>query len=215
MTDHSILFDDRAIRRLLAGMKTETRHPVKPQPATSGDYVSCRINDQEHWGLTSGVLRALAMLGCKYRFGERLWVKEDCYAAWKPSFPGSVPMAGQIEQSNNRTRQATAEHPIHVWYKLDHPRGNPFNKPWTIANFTPRWASRITLTVTDVRVKRLHDMSEADFKAEGAARDLFIDRWDSMHGKADDGIYAWASNPWVFATRFSVRIGNIDAEAKP
>lgn len=91
----------------------------------------------------------------------------------------------------------------------------------------PRWISRLTLTVTDVRVQRLQDISEADARAEGAKPDRggggmagiysrmgvdpyayargFRDLWNSLHGPD-----AWDANPWVVALTFTVRHGNID-----
>jgi hypothetical protein len=211
MTDHSILLSDPAIRQILAGRKTETRHPVKPQPKPlGGAWESLLYYDALHHTVPEDVVKErLARYACKYRIGDRLWVKEDCCAAWKPRFPGAWAMTGDVDQANGHMRRATKQNPIYVWHKLDQGL-NPFSKPWTIGTFMPRWASRITLTVTDVRVQRICDMSKRDFKAEGFARDPWIDQSDAMHGKADDGIYAWANNPWVFATRFSVRIGNID-----
>ncbi|WP_205666075.1 hypothetical protein [Aquabacter cavernae] len=98
----------------------------------------------------------------------------------------------------------------------------------------PRWASRLTLYVTEVRVERLQDISEADAWAEGCmrglrddvggffpaeepdpsgigqrgwdcARDWYADLWDSING-AD----AWDANPWVFAYSFVPYPENID-----
>jgi len=98
----------------------------------------------------------------------------------------------------------------------------------------PRWASRLTLTVTDVRVQRLQEISEADAWAEGCrqgemddhekpfpadepdpsgigergwdnARDWFGDIWNSLHGPD-----AWEANPWVAAISFDVHCLNID-----
>lgn len=91
----------------------------------------------------------------------------------------------------------------------------------------PRWASRLTLTVTDVRVQRLQDISTRDCIAEGIAADLrdavglsdlalrhaahdtyvagYRALWNSLHG-AD----AWAANPWVVALTFAVHRCNID-----
>lgn len=86
----------------------------------------------------------------------------------------------------------------------------------------PRWASRITLTVTDVRVQRLQDISCADAFAEGVARianSLSIDcdtpdprkdfrtLWDGINAKRGHG---WDSNPWVAAYTFTPKLGNID-----
>jgi len=92
----------------------------------------------------------------------------------------------------------------------------------------PRWASRLTLTVTDVRVQRLQDITEDDAQAEGlvqayegwatdtqgrcwgpTARDSFVQLFDSLHGT-----HAWGKNPWVVALTFDVHRGNID-EVQP
>ena len=83
--------------------------------------------------------------------------------------------------------------------------------------FMPRWASRITLHVTGVRVERLNDITEDDAKAEGAdlARDdgrldptyrlAFANLWMSLHGPE-----AWDANPWVAVYEFRPVLGNID-----
>ncbi len=77
----------------------------------------------------------------------------------------------------------------------------------------PRWASRITLEITSVRVERLQEISEADAQAEGwtrrpevstdpqvhkeAARDWFMDLWESINGPG-----SWDANPWVWVIEF-------------
>jgi hypothetical protein len=88
----------------------------------------------------------------------------------------------------------------------------------------PRWASRITLTVTDVRVQRLQEISSADSIAEGCrphANSLTIDCdtpdprddyrrvWETINGPG-----AWDANPWVAAYAFTVELGNIDTLAR-
>jgi hypothetical protein len=87
----------------------------------------------------------------------------------------------------------------------------------------PRWASRITLEVTEVRVQRLQEISEKDAKAEGVPRDTepcdhirhacadigcmgptyrssFCELWGQINGERAP----WASNPWVWAITFKV-----------
>jgi hypothetical protein len=70
----------------------------------------------------------------------------------------------------------------------------------------PRWASRITLEVTGVRVERLHDITEADAETEGFHRAgcggegnvrTFARTWDQINGPE-----SWAANPWVWVVSF-------------
>lgn len=76
----------------------------------------------------------------------------------------------------------------------------------------PRWASRLTLCVTDVRVQELRAISEVDVIAEGCPAEAepfawYSELWDSINGKTAP----WSSNPWVVAVSFSVERLNIDA----
>lgn len=96
----------------------------------------------------------------------------------------------------------------------------------------PRWASRITLTVTEVRVERLQEISAEDAITEGidyelhrcgcevcsrtsiicpaTASSLILDYaalWNSIHTTPGR---RWDDNPWVVAYTFEARVGNID-----
>lgn len=92
---------------------------------------------------------------------------------------------------------------------------------WRPGIHMPRWASRLTLHVTDVRVQRLQDISEDDAQAEGCpcqsdddlcgmeAAGWFRDLWDSLNAERAP----WSSNPWVVAVTFRPVLGNIGGKA--
>ena len=79
--------------------------------------------------------------------------------------------------------------------------------------FMSKWASRITLKISDVRVERLRDITLNDVNAEGVGSTTFIDSWNGRHHFALlwDSInkkkHPWASNPWVWVIEFE-RVGS-------
>lgn len=82
----------------------------------------------------------------------------------------------------------------------------PDGGKWRPSIHMPRWASRITLEVTGMRVERLQDISEADARAEGVSRAQCPDWhattdfraiWESINGPG-----SWDANPWVWVVEF-------------
>lgn len=236
MTDRHILFSASMVRALLGGTKTQTRRMFKPRGfefythPVSGDryneYRPCRDGTWDESRISgSGTMRAFGWGESLYAYlphapGDRLWVKET----WRP-FPIDL-----------------APWDIEVAYAADGERriikdGEFGDNDWTMPKaakrgnvsplFMPRWASRLTLAVTDVRVERLQDISHDDAIADGvegtiplaAGRDIDIDGqywpggpqrmyrelWNHINGPG-----AWEANPWVVAYTFTVHRGNID-----
>ena len=197
MTDRPILFSAPMIRALLDGRKTQTRRILKPQPDMTKISQPChpepRGNGRWVWMARDDFPEySYATADFKVRFakGDRLWVRER---VWLPE--GNDPRG-------------------HVTYHADH--GDDRALKWRPGIHMPRWASRITLTVTDVRAQRLQEISEADAIAEGAPavisgqgvdgpvkthRTGFVGIWNKINGN-------WLDNPWVVAITFVVEQRN-------
>lgn len=213
MKERPILFSAPMVRAILAGQKTQTRRVVKPQPVPVG---TLREIDEPGAGQTfveNGVLRTPARYGsrpasCPYgQPGDRLWVRETyaLHHAWDECAPCVA------ESVTPRPR---------VWHRADAPDAIDGRGRWRSSIHMPRWASRITLEVTAVRVERLHDISEADAEAEGvtaepsngladspvglSAREAFADLWASINGPE-----SWEARPWVWVVSFK-RLEEVD-----
>ena len=218
MTDRPIIFSAPMVRALLARRKTQTRRLVTMRDERGlGYYLDAYCSEpitaanprgmSREWNWWTADHRC-GPLACKVPAvpGDRLWVRE-AHAGGTPGVANVLYRAGHEEEPSSGPRVDMRWHPsIHM----------------------PRWASRITLEVTDVRVQRLQDISEEDAKAEGVqndtdgwidylmpstqacanARGSFDTLWNSLHGPD-----ASAANPWVAALTFTVTHANIDASA--
>jgi len=223
MTDKPILFSAPMVRALLEGRKTMTRRIIKPRPYNSdGDTVNIAIAKSAslvkgwdgcwYFQFEHPLGGPLTAYRASYASGERLWVRE----AWRAS-----------KDYDAYPPRELSRWPVH--YEADGPPdprdGLHMNGKLRPSMFMPRWASRLTLTVTDVKVERLQDISEDDAWAEGVencgepdggrsipgeGRELFQNLWSSINGPD-----AWTANPWVAATSFTVRLGNIDETTAP
>ena len=182
-----ILFSGEMVRAILDGRKTQTRRVIKPQPS-AGVRRSVFVLS----GLEDGHGRELR---CPYgRPGDTLWVRET-WASHKymdDTKPSEFTVGAQM---------------LPVWYRADNVQSDERGK-WRPSIFMPRWASRITLRVVDVRVELLWDMTVSKMTAEGVAEienndkhplTPFIALWDSIN--ADRG-HAWYTNPWVWVVEF-------------
>ncbi|MEO1108290.1 MAG: hypothetical protein AAFX90_10240 [Pseudomonadota bacterium] len=199
MTDHPILFSGPMVRALLEGRKTQTRRVLKPQPQESwhSPQVSTGLRSVS-WTSGEGYVQDCRVPA---HVGDRLWVRETHGFEARLDLP-----KGQK-----------------VKYRATNGLALPPDSGWKPSIHMPRWASRLTLTVTDVRVQRLQDISEEDAKAEGAGSltsnmpgvesvshvQSFQKLWDSLN--ADRG-FGWQANPWIVAYTFTVHPQNIDQE---
>ena len=208
MTDKPIIFSAPMVRALLAGTKTQTRRLLKPP------YGTLEWLGNNQW----------RPICTKVFPGDRLWVREAHALMPRTAYRASIG-TGTISQREHPTDGYTA-----AVFREGFDRSGP--PRWRPSIHMPRWASRLTLVVSDVRVQRLNDISKNDAKAEGLTRSplagpqatafdcdwsfggslghgsavsAFAALWETIHGPG-----SWTANPWVAALTFDVRRCNID-----
>ena len=237
MRERPILFSGPMVRAILASTKTQTRRIVKPQPEWRSDalyWSSPRYDNGDgvrYLHTDEDSARRLMTTACPYGVpGDRLWMRETWqawhrtsveYDEWEPITPGAsygMTWGAYVDEQGK---------PDAIEYRAT----SKSLGPWTPSIHMPRWASRITLEVTGVRVERLQEISEDDAMAEGVsplclhepdedprevgyssapacfARDNFRALWDAINGKRA----SWASNPWVWVVEFRLAAGQDSA----
>lgn len=157
MIERPILFKGEMVTAILSGQKTQTRRIWKMPPGMDW-YVSGALRGEETGDicdLTGPGWCSVDEVTCPHgRPGDRLWVREAHW--WLKDEPD--------HSCGYYPPKLTAED---VEYRAD---GDDARKVWRPSIHMPRWASRITLEITGVRVERLQDISEADAEAEGCER---------------------------------------------
>ena len=194
-----ILFKDDMIRAILEGRKTQTRRIAKNVVFDSRFRSKWKA---VHKHTEVAIDTPPAMLGdvCPYgQLSDRLWVREAHAFVPMPAYRCSTGIYQKINPSDDYEACV---------YRENFDRARSF--PWRPSIHMPRWASRITLEITDVRVERLQNISAADAKAEGVARpDLngWCDegKWVSQFAwlwRSISGPDSWDANPWVWVVEF-------------
>ena len=238
MTDRPIIFSAPMVRALIEGRKTQTRRALK-FAGRSPDYIGPRgcEADPTCWGWEMPDGYYVTVEGDEthhapgWRNGWRDWV--GAYAPGDRLYVREAFIGHYAYEVNEYPPRGWGNKPI--WFPADGPVPEKHaGQFWHRARpsiHMPRWASRLTLIVTDVRVQRLQEISEADAVAEGAeiAKGVhgpdggvmvrtdkaymtvtpyrwFRELWNSIHGHE-----AWDQNPWVAAISFRVIRANIDS----
>ena len=196
--ERPILFNGPMVRAILEGCKTQTRREIKNNPLLNAGFT-------DEFILLPGNASAFV---CPFGVvGDRLWVKETSIIAPK-YFNDGKDCNARDEEGVPRIVQYLATNP-------NRDAANDYHLKVSPSIFMFRWASRITLEITDVRVQRLQEIAPADAKCEGDHErsgmpefysrgelchvDWFHYLWDSINAKRGFG---WAVNPWVWAITF-------------
>jgi len=197
--ERPILFNGEMVKAILEGRKTQTRRIIKPQPiyfAHDGTLASADAHCHPFYKKQRGIKQYCEI-------GDRLWVRESWAIdqcgrrvslkkeAWSKGWP------------IKRLRYCATDEP-----PSRGPKEEPYwwNKRPSI--HMPRWASRINLEITDIRVERVQDISFEGASAEGTSDSLdpapirgFKKVWNSINEKRG---YGWDANPWTWALTFKV-----------
>ena len=187
MADRPIIFSAPMVSALLAGRKTQTRRIIKPQPPESARFSGTYFSSTEPDAWFWNTPHGGFRVREAYQPDDRLWVREAY-------------IGGTLGVANICYRASSVDDVGILWCSPIHMH---------------RWKSRLTLTVIEVRLQRLQDITREDVIAEGieGLEDVwagwhqpYAKLWDDLHGQG-----AWAENHWVAALTFSVHHGNIDA----
>lgn len=210
-TEKPILFSTELVQAILEGRKSQTRRVVKPQPDSKVNTVHpCKDGEWEFGkDFYNGDGEAIEYKKCPYgKPGDELWVRETfAFLKEHDNKPPSEIYDDQVlyKADGKITNQFGLGSNIHE---------SDFGR-WRPSIHMPRRYSRIQLTVEDIRVERVQEISPRDAWAEGVKCkcmkptpmckgniDTFSELWDSIN--AERG-YSWESNPWVWSFSFKVK----------
>ncbi|HCC2880301.1 morphogenetic protein [Klebsiella variicola] len=206
MTERGMIFNSEMVRAILDGRKTQTRRIMAPQPAD--DIERGIFPNPEAIGWKSSLRHkhgSTTAHFCPYgKPGDRIWVRE--------TFQGPL---FDYDLMDSYCKDPTPfEKPEFCVYKADgvpapefYDADDELHCCWRPSIHMPRWASRILLEITDVRVERLKSISDgdairegcstADMKSGDCVADVFARLWASIYGDE-----SWNSNPWVWVIEF-------------
>ena len=209
MKERPIIFQAPMVRAILDGRKTQERRVVKQQLIQLADEsrwysfdhrgINYRVTSRNSRNSTVGAWAQLRQFCPHGQVGDQLWVRETHAIVPRTAYAHSEGVQQKLRPDDNHDAAV---------YRADWVRCTPGS--WRSSTQMPRWASRITLEITGVRVERLQDISEADAMAEGTTpsgvgcnldylkfRAGYQTLWESNHGPE-----SWNLNPWVWVIEF-------------
>ncbi len=201
--ERPIIFSGQMVHAILDEInpKTQTRRVIKPQLENALHWEGVVVQGKYGWRDDHG-----RDYTCPYgRVGDRLWVRE------------TFRLSDSVDECGHSDFPCTCPPHGTVIYRAT---GDDYESKWKSPIHMPRWASRITLEITDVRVERVRDISLLDCLAEGIVLDdsvpndgsqaaqimqrlIAVDQygnlWDSLNAKRG---FPWVSNPWAWVIKF-------------
>ena len=218
MKERPILFSSEMVRALLSGRKTQTRRVVK---WANEEHSLVRLKDRYAAPVRDGVgltwipyggspevpmpPEKISELSPYGAIGDRLWVRET----WDVGFTSDEQWVRfRVDDTCSPVEYEHRNSLIDNW-------DNYHTPGWRPSIHMPRWASRLTLELTDVRVERVQAITNSDAIAEGCVGGATVEGysednpadpyeeyailWDALNAKRG---YSWDSNPWVWVLSF-------------
>jgi hypothetical protein len=220
-----ILMSAPMIRALIVGTKRQTRRILK-----NPEYYGCPTGDCPHWQQAECNVAMQALAGeCPYgKPSDLLWVRER---AW-------IPREASLQELREGADTWIPDYYADGITDIDSEQYRDWGWKSTPSIHMPRWASRLTLELTDVRVQRLNKMNEHDCIEEGInyrcpscgythrdaanlmdhslcktkmppPHEFYKEIWEGINGQG-----SWEKNPWVWVLTFKVHKQNVDTVLK-
>ncbi|HBQ4915199.1 TPA: hypothetical protein MA383_002353 [Klebsiella pneumoniae] len=223
MTERGMIFNAEMVRAILAGRKTQTRRIMAPQPEPCprgghwwpSNVFKTMLHVEDEMQNGKGGWGGLVGDACPFGdVGDRIWVRE--------TFQGPLfnyeQMDEYLEDSSKFEKPEFCQYAADGGHRPEYQDADDnLRHGWRPSIHMPRWASRILLEITDVRVERLNAISQEDAQAEGmeltgwrptysdpdsggevmTPYDNFAELWSSIYGDE-----SWKANPWVWVISF-------------
>lgn len=224
MKERPILFTGEMVKAILEGRKTQSRRPIKLKEFRICDNV--RGSD---WYFRTGQLGIWSDVSTQFLIkkycpkgvsGDRLWVRETCAIEYRNLesiedwYSGDCPVPTDrpvFHHKADENNEFDEEYWLVPHYRATDPvpeleyvhEEEPTCK-WRPSIYMPRWASRITLEVTNIKIERVQDITYIDLEKEGMNGDVnsAFSKWKTLWNKIYTGDRSWESNPWVWVIEF-------------
>ncbi|MGV4051536.1 hypothetical protein ACV8TN_14935 [Citrobacter freundii] len=191
MKERGMIFNGEMVRAILDGRKTQTRRIMKNQPA--GDYpdTPALIRSVDGGFQWYGHYGESSIFNCPFgAVGDRIWVRET----WN-KYGGLLTYRADYDWIEDMKKEMACHESYPKWHPSIH---------------MPRWASRLTLEITGVRVERLQTITLGDvckeigcglydFRPATYGFQVWEELWKSIYGEG-----SWHANPWVWVIEFKV-----------
>jgi len=205
--ERPIVMCGESVRGILEGRKTQTRRIVTPQPyETEMCPVIVCVDVQSPSGYTFASDRFDDRpIKAKCKVDDRLWVRENIWLHKQHNLVGDKNKVARYYDADMSQAQKEKGRWLRNWYDF------------RTSRFMPKWAARIWLQITNIRVERLQEIKFFDIRAEGFdcpehdfpggmcvsecrfLRNAFSEYWDFLNAKRGFG---WDINPWVWVIEF-------------